>query len=90
MPDAIIGIPIERLDVIDRFVFEIGTDEIEPELPFRLSRPERTESTGVLRIVMPVQIPRSLVVHKSPGGYFYSQGSSVRETPSGYLERVFE
>ncbi|WP_246041626.1 ATP-binding protein [Desulfoglaeba alkanexedens] len=51
---------------------------------------ELPDSTGVLRPILKVDIPRSLFVHESPGGYFHRQGSSKRKMPPEYLARLFQ
>jgi predicted HTH transcriptional regulator len=43
-----------------------------------------------MRSVLKVDVPRSLFVHKSPGGYFYRQGSAKREMSPDYLARLFQ
>lgn len=86
----IVGIPEDRLDTVDRLVYEICNDSIRPDLPFRAFRLRLPDSTGDWRAVFKVEIPRGLFVHKSPGGYFYRQGSSKREMPSEYLARLFQ
>jgi ATP-dependent DNA helicase RecG len=45
---------------------------------------------GDVRAVLKVDIPRSLFVHKSPGGYLWRQGSSKREMSPGFLARLFQ
>ncbi|MCP4151855.1 MAG: hypothetical protein GY757_29200 [bacterium] len=40
--------------------------------------------------VLKIDIPRSLFVHKSPGGYFQRQGSSKRELTRDVLARLFQ
>ena len=86
----ILGIPVERLDVAERFVYEICTDSIKPPVAFRSFHFELPDSTGVARPVLKVEIPRSLFVHKSPGGYFHRQRSSKREMPPDVLARLFQ
>ncbi len=83
----IIGIPIDHLDVVERFVYEICNESITPPLHFRSFRLQLPDATGNLRSVLNVEIPRSLFVHRSPGGYFFRQGSSKREMPPDYLAR---
>src|SRR3972149_2068630 len=58
----ILGIPVERLDAVERFVFEICTDSIKPPVVFRTFRMELPDSVGTLRPVIKVEIPRSLFV----------------------------
>lgn len=83
----IIGIPLDQLDVVDRLVYEICNESITPPVHFRSFRFQLPDSTGSLRSVLNVEIPRSLFVHRSPGGYFFRQGSSKREMPPDYLTR---
>lgn len=83
----IIGISMDRLDVVDRFAYEICNESITPPVQFRSFRIQLPDSTGNLHSVLNVEIPRSLFVHRSPGGYFFRQGSSKREMPPDYLTR---
>ncbi|MGH7823098.1 MAG: ATP-binding protein, partial [Candidatus Binatia bacterium] len=86
----ILGIPVERLDAVERFIYEICTDSIKPPVVFRTFRMELPDSTGTLRPVIKVEIPRSLFVHESPGGYFHRQGSSKRKMRPDVLARLFQ
>ena len=86
----IIGIPMGRMDAVERYMFEICNDIITPPVSFRSFRMELPDSTGASRIVLKVEVPRSLFVHESPGGYFRRQGSSVRKMPPEYLARMFQ
>lgn len=84
------GIPLDRLEVVDRLVFEICNDAIKPPLSFRSFRIELPDQLGDLQPVLKIEVPKSLFVHKSPGGYFYRQGSSKREMPPDILARLFQ
>jgi predicted HTH transcriptional regulator len=86
----IVGIPVDLLEAVDRFVFEICEDSIDPPVAYHAYRLELPDSTGTLRAVLKVEVPRSLFVHKSPGGYFRRQGSSKREMPPDVLARLFQ
>jgi len=86
----ITGIPVDKLDLVERYVFEICEQSIKPPVIFRSFRIELPDSTGTLRPVLKVEIPRSLFVHESPGGYFHRQGSSKRKMPPDYLARLFQ
>ncbi len=86
----IIGIPIDRLDIVERYVYEICNESIRPPILFRSFRMQLPDSSGVLRPVLKVEVSRSLFVHRSPGGYFFRQGSSRREMPPEYLARLFQ
>lgn len=84
------GIPVEQLEAVERYVFEVCNDSIEPPVMFRCFRIELPDSTGELQPLLKVEIPRSLFVHEAPGGYFYRQGSSKRKMPPDYLARLFQ
>ena len=86
----IVGIPIDQLDVVERFVFEICEQSIKPPVVFRTFRIELPDNTGTLQPILKVEIPRSLFVHESVGGYFHRQGSSKRKMPPDYLARLFQ
>ena len=86
----IIGIPIDQLDAVERYIFEICEQSIKPPVVFRAFRIELPDSTGALQPILKVEIPRSLFVHESMGGYFHRQGSSKRKMPPDYLARLFQ
>ncbi len=86
----IVGIPIDRLDTVERYVFEICEQSIKPPVLFRAFRIELPDNTGTLPPILKVEIPRSLFVHESTGGYFRRQGSSKRRMPPDYLGRLFQ
>ncbi len=84
------GIRVEDLETVERFVSEICIDSITPPVVFRSFRIELPDSTGEMQPVIKVEIPRSLFVHESPGGYFHRQGSSCRKMPPELLARLFQ
>lgn len=86
----IIGIPVEHLDAVERYLFEICNDSITPPVAFRAYRIELPGADGQPHAVLKVEIDRSLHVHKSPGGYFRRQGSAKREMPPQVLARLFQ
>lgn len=86
----IVGVPIESLDVLERLVFEVCNDSIDPPVLFQTIRMELPDESGDFKPVLKVEVPRSLFVHKSPGGYFHRQGSSKREMPPDVLARLFQ
>lgn len=85
----ITGIPQEKLDLVEKFVYEICNESIKKSVMMRTFRLELPNFSGEMRAVLKVEIPQSLFVHESPGGYFYRQGSSKRKIPAEYLERLF-
>jgi predicted HTH transcriptional regulator len=88
----IIGIPLDRLDAVEKFVYEVCNDSIKPPVVFRAFRMELPDSTGAMRPILKVEIPRSLFVHQSPGpgSYFHRQGSSARTLSPDLLTRLLQ
>ena len=86
----IVGIPDERTQDVDRYIFEICEDSINPPVHFLSFHMLVSDTAGVQRHVLKVEIPRSLFVHESPGGYFHRQGGSKRKMPPDYLARLFQ
>jgi predicted HTH transcriptional regulator len=86
----ITGVPVDRLEAVERLIFEVCNDSIRPPVVFRIFRMELPDSTGTPRAIIKVEIPRSLFVHESRGGYFHRQGSSRRRMPPDLLARLFQ
>jgi len=86
----IVGIPLERIEAVERYVYEICNESIKPPVLFRSFRIQLSDSAGTMQPVLKVEIPRSLFVHESPGGYFHRQGSTKRKMPPEYLARLFQ
>ena len=87
---AIVGIPLERLDVAERFVSEIVRDSIKPPLYPFIERLELPDAEGRARAVLRVEVAPSLFVHQSPGGYLHRVGSSKRSMEPEYLVRLHQ
>ncbi len=86
----IIGIPLMHMDATERYIYEICNDSITPPVSFDLFRMEIPDNIGASRYIIKVEIPRSLFVHESPGGYFQRQGSSLRKMSPENLARLFQ
>ncbi len=84
------GIALDRLDIVERFVREIVNDSIIPPVPALIIRTELPSTGGDMRPVLKAEVPRSLFVHKGPGGYFQRIGSSKRELRPELLARLFQ
>jgi predicted HTH transcriptional regulator len=84
----VVGIPIDRLDLVEEFVRTICQDSIKPPLVATIIRMRLPGSDGDDRAVIKVDVSRSLYVHKSPGGYFHRVGSSKRELSTEHLFRL--
>jgi len=86
----ILGIPLDRLDAVEVFVREVCNDSVDPPLTVRITRIELPDTLGVRQPVIKIDVPRSLFVHKSPGGYFHRIGSAKREMKPDLLARLFQ
>ncbi len=86
----ILGLPLEHLDVVESWVREICNDSVQPSIDAVIRKIELPDSLGKLVPLVRVDVPRSLFVHKTPGGYFRRIGSSKREMPSDVLARLFQ
>lgn len=84
------GIPIEQLDTVERLVLQACEDSINPSLFVVITRLNLSSHAGVEKPVIAVEIPRSLFVHLSPGGYFQRIGSSKRPISPDQLARLFQ
>lgn len=86
----ILGIPLERLDTVEDLVRDICNDSVRPPILSVIERLELPNQTSVMVALLRVDVPRSLFVHQSPGGYFHRVGSSKRQMPPDYLARLFQ
>ena len=86
----VVGIPLECLDAVETWVREICNDSVHPALDADILKLELPDAAGTLLPVVRIDVPRSLFVHKSPGGYFRRIGSSKREMTPEVLARLFQ
>lgn len=89
---SVTGIPVNQLDIVEALVQEVCNDSIKPPLEPGIHRRELPvpSESGVSnsRPVLVVEIPRSLDVHQSPGGFFRRVGSSKRKIEHTALKRL--
>ena len=81
----IVGLDQHNLDQTEKTVVEICRDSIEPQVSIFT---EKLQLDG--KILLKIDVPRSLFVHKSPGGYLARQGSSKRVMPTDQLARLLQ
>lgn len=86
----VLGLPFEHLDAVESWVREICNDSVKPSIDAVIRKIELPDSSGTLVPLIRVDVPRSLFVHKAPGGYFRRIGSSKREMPPDVLARLFQ
>jgi len=87
---SIVGIPEEKLDVVETWIRGICNDLITPQLFCRIRKIPVVTDDGVELIIVRVDVPKSLYVHQSPGGYFNRIGSSKRQMMPDVLARLFQ
>ena len=83
------GLPSEKLDLTETWIRNIVNDLIQPP-PECSIRKLFVQTDAGEKIIITIDIPRSIFVHKSPGGYFYRVGSSKREMHPEILARLFQ
>lgn len=87
----ILGIPLERLDSVIQLVRNICADSIEPPLEsVFVDRLWLPSAAGEERAVVRIDVPRSLFVHESPGGYVHRFADSTRRMSPEFLARLFQ
>ena len=75
-----------RLDALTSLVAEIYTDSIKPPLDYRVFRVPGPEPGNGGALV--VDIPESVTVHRSPGGYWLRRGDRKRQMASAEIRRL--
>ncbi len=86
----ILGMPVEILQVVEEWVSELCNDSIKPPLEVITRKMELSRDDGSLGAVVCVKVPRSLFVHRSPGGYCKRIGSAKRKIASETLVRLIQ
>ena len=86
----ILGIPLDKLDAVERFVIEVCHDSIDPALDVTTQKLSIPDSLNVPRWVLRVHVARSLSVHRSPSGYMRRVGSSKRKMAQDQLGQLFQ
>jgi predicted HTH transcriptional regulator len=86
----VIGIPVDRLDLVETLVHQAVEDSVKPPLAPVIERLTLPDVLGVEHPVCRVDIASSLFVHQSPSGYLHRVGSSTRPIPPEYLAQLFQ
>ena len=84
------GIPSDKLDIVEEWIRNICNDLVDPQLFCRIQKLAVPNGEGGERNVIRVDVPKSLFIHKSPGGYYLRLGSSKREMSPDVLARMFQ
>lgn len=86
----VLGIPVDRLDLVEALVRQAVEDSIKPPLAPVIERLTLPDSLGIEHAILRVDIAPSLFVHQSPAGYMHRVGSSKRPIPPDYLAQLFQ
>ena len=90
----VVGIPLERLDGVVQYAREVLSESIHPPIEDavvdRLMLPASTGEELAIVAIVKVEVPRSLFVHRSPGGYLHRVADGKRLMSSEYLARLFQ
>ncbi|MEI7869739.1 MAG: ATP-binding protein [Candidatus Methylumidiphilus sp.] len=86
----ILGIAPERLDIVVDFVRDLCLDTIKPPIAPVIERLRLPSTTGESLPVIKIEVPRSLFVHRSPGGYMHRVVDAKKEMMPEYLARLFQ
>lgn len=84
------GIPIDRLDTAEEWLRNIANDLINPPLECVIRKMSIDGGNGAPKCIIKVDVPQSIFVHRSGGGYFTRIGSSKREMQPDVLARLFQ
>jgi len=84
------GIAPDKLDIVETWLRDICNDLIEPPLDCIIRKMSITVENGSEKVVVRIDVPKSLFVHQSPGGYFRRIGSSKRQMKPEVLARLFQ
>ena len=84
------GIPSDKLDMVEEWIRNICNDLIVPQLYCRIQKLKVVNGDNNEKNIIRVDVPKSLFIHKSPGGYFLRIGSSKREMAPDVLARMFQ
>lgn len=86
----VLGIAYAALDSVEKWLAEICQTLINPALDIATQHIELPDETGQLQPVIVVTVPRSLMVHRSPNGYFKRVAHAKREMAPDVLARLFQ
>jgi ATP-dependent DNA helicase RecG len=87
---SFVGIPEEKLDIVETWIRGICNDLITPQLFCRIRKIPLVADDGLEKIIIRIDLPKSLYVHQSPSGYFHRIGSSKRQMTPDVLARLFQ
>ena len=87
---TIVGIPENHLDCVEEWIRAICNDSIVPQLFCCIRKISLVNASGENKPIIRIDVPKSLFVHHSPGGYYQRLGSSKRQMSPEVLARLFQ
>jgi ATP-dependent DNA helicase RecG len=78
---AVAGVDVHARDAVETVVRDACEQSIQPALAPLIERLTLPDRQAVARAVIRFEVPRSLFVHQSPGGYLRRMGSPKRPIP---------
>lgn len=85
---VVTGLTPEECAAVELALRGILNDRIDPPVVAMVRFEILPDAGGVKRTVVRVDVPRSLFVHRAPGGYFQRIGSAKREMTAEWLQRL--
>lgn len=86
----VMGIEHDALAGVEQWIRNLARDRIEPPLIYYSHHLELLNNAGQARSVIALEVPRSLWVHQSPGGYMHRVGDEKRRMSPDMLARMFQ
>ena len=87
---TVTGIPADKLDNAEMWIRDICNGLVNPKLFCRIRKMAVSTDGGTERCIIRVDVPKSLFVHQSPGGYYERIGASRRQMAPDRLARLFQ
>ena len=86
----IVGIPLDRLESVERCIQEVCLDSVEPPMMPVIERMFLPTTNGDEVAIIKIDVPSSLFVHRSSGGYFHRIRGVNRAMSPESLARLFQ
>lgn len=86
----VVGVPLDCLDSVESWAHQVCNDSIDPPLDASIGRLWLQDAQGIPVAIIRIDVPRSVFVHRSPGGYYRRVGSSKRVMTPEVLARLFQ
>ena len=87
----IVGIPPDRIEKVTNYVREVCADKIDPPLEsYSIEHVLLTSDDGEEVAVVRIDVPQSLFIHRSSGGYMQRLGNSKRPMSTEYFTRMLQ